>query len=228
MSRSIVGNFTLLDVYLRCPKQAFHKYVARDYPWPKKTRDQNKGVDHHKVLAAWVRGAKPSQPEVLFGPAAGLCEKVISSTAELYAHSADAKLLVEKQLAIGWNFLPVEYDDPKAMFRSVLDLAIIIGTRALLYDWKTGRVWEDPAELLLHALLLQSHNQQVTEMRGTYVWLKENTIGCEYDLSSTLFTARTLRENMQEFVQREMWPARKNPLCPWCDLKTCEHWRSRA
>lgn len=99
----------------------------------------------------------------------------------------------------------------------------------MLFDWKTGKVREDPRELSCQALLLKAHHPEVTLIKGAYVWLKENRVGQMYDLSNTdrVFNAnKAATGQQQECLETEHWPKEPNALCGWCPVKDCEFNRS--
>jgi hypothetical protein len=215
----MVGNYTQLAVYDRCPYQYFRKYMERTYPWPERTGKQNSGTDVHAILASWVRGAKPLSGWPMDERAYALAEQIINAR-----YHPDTIIKAELKIEIDKSFMPTK---GSPWVNGVLDYVILCPPRALLYDWKTGNRYEDPAELRLHALLLHCLYPELTAIQGTYVWLKDGSLGVTYDLSNTLQTALDLKRVMQEIGERQVWPKQRNALCGWCDLKECENWRPR-
>ena len=65
----------------------------------------------------------------------------------------------------------------------------------------------------------------VTKFIGFYVWLKDGEVGQMFDLSDTEKTLQRVRRTMNQVEQTMAadaeWPARENPLCGWCSVRTC-------
>jgi hypothetical protein len=111
----------------------------------------------------------------------------------------------------------------------VLDVLIMKPPVAVLFDWKTGKVREDPRELMAQSYLLQRNQPGVTKVYGAYVWLVENRLGEMHDLTNTdrwLNGTKATLAKEQEALGSGVWPKSPNPLCGWCPVKDCEHNRS--
>ena len=94
-------------------------------------------------------------------------------------------------------------------------------------DWKTGKSnYEDPFELETGAVLVQAKHPAVTQIKGNYVWLKENRAGRMYDLSDTNATFARMKHLMDEIERdraRGWFEKRKSGLCGFCPCSDCEH-----
>jgi hypothetical protein len=118
-----------------------------------------------------------------------------------------------------------DFDDEAAWGRGIIDVALLNGPIALLFDWKTGRVREDPTELQIHAVLLRAHHPELRTVTGRYVWLREGRVGQVHDLSDTVVTLARIRGQMEKFrtnMRTGDWQKRQNVLCGWCPVYDCE------
>ena len=98
----------------------------------------------------------------------------------------------------------------------------------MIVDWKTGKVREDPTELQTFALLLNAQYPSVESITGAYVWLKDGTMGPLHQLGSTEDELNRIRNHWAMIKTRPVaqeWEATPNPLCGWCPVRSCPHWR---
>ena len=97
---------------------------------------------------------------------------------------------------------------------------------ALVLDWKTGKILEDSVQLMLMAQCLFSHYPEITHVRSSFVWLKED---CE---TPELLTRAEVadqwvglldRVNGMEGAARAMdYPPKPGPLCKrYCPVTSC-------
>ncbi len=212
-----VLSHTFLDNFDNCPRKAWHLYVAKDLPREEASPAMQAGIDAH---AAFEQALKTKTPER--APDSVVAGMVLAS---------DAIKHYEWEVAIAETGTPVPFWSELAWFRGKVDVALIAPPDALILDWKTGKVREDPTELRRFALLLQARYPNVEAIGGAYVWLKDSIgYGATHDLSNTRATLDSLRKLDTAVkappVDRE-WEPRPNPLCGWCRVKTCEHWRER-
>jgi hypothetical protein len=108
----------------------------------------------------------------------------------------------------------------------VLDAPFLFATdTAVLLDWKTGKVREDPFELEVQAVLFQAHEPIVEHLYGQYVWLREGRRGKLHDVSDTKRTWARIQALANE-IENSRYDKTPGPLCNWCPVKDCEHNKS--
>lgn len=205
-------SYSLLSDFANCPKKAYHKYIAKDLPREEKSKEQLAGTAAHEEMDRKIkRGVYGSD-----------------HFAKLVIPMINNNATSEHKLGMTDEVTPAEFwGSPWG--RGVVDVLILKPPVAVIFDWKTGKVREDPRELHQHALLIKANFPEVEKITGAYVWLKENRLGEVYGLSNTnrVFngTKATMAE-MQACLDRDHWQPTPNPLCGWCPVKKCQFNRS--
>ena len=213
-------SFSFLNEEANCPYKAYRRYVVRDLPREEKTAAQTYGINVHKALELRINEGKPLvAPFDKFEPIAGRIAD---------CHGKDVDVRAERKFAISRNEGPLkDYWDKSALLRVVVDVSVIAfgQHRAHIFDWKTaGKVREDPFELEIQAWALKTWYPGLEVIKANYIWLKENKLGLEHDVSDTERTAASVRAQLAEIDRRgDVWPKRPGPLCPWCPCLDCEH-----
>lgn len=209
--------FTKLKAFEQCPRSGYSKYVLKDMPWVD-TEAKEKGREYHEHFERYINSATP------FPSGFEWCSEFVPvPDSDTFLRTA------EVSLGITAEGDPCGFQDPFCWFRGKLDLLeLSLNGRdspdiAFIIDWKTGKPWEDPDELHLHAMLAKARYPMVRHWRGFYVWLRTRATGELHTLQPAK-TFDRLKERIKK-VESEIgdYP-RKNRLCPWCDLKRCENW----
>jgi hypothetical protein len=133
---------------------------------------------------------------------------------------------IEWKLGIREDGTPCDFAAENVWGRGILDVALVQREIALLFDWKTGKVREDPSELATHAILLHAHRPRVTRITGHYVWLQESRVGMSHDLSDVVVKLAAIRDRYEKIklnMRNETWHKRANALCRWCNVIDCEN-----
>lgn len=213
----IVASYSFLSNEANCPRKAYHLYVARDLPKQPESKEQAYGNFVHKAFERRINEGTPL-PEKEW-------EKYVSPI--LRMREQGCQVVAELQLALDKNERPAgDYWDKSNLIRGKLDVAVVHGPDAIIFDWKTGKVREDPFELEVQAWLLKKSRPELESIAGHYVWLAEKKLGAKHALSDTERTAASVRGQLAEAERRLVWPARPNPLCAFCPVKSCEHNRT--
>lgn len=211
----LVHSFSGLSCYENvCPFQYFNTYILKTVPYVE-TPERKWGNDVHAALDKRVATGQPLPPNM--------------AQWEPYAAAFDGKgARAELKLGITDTGAVSGYWDKESVWlRGRVDVALINGTSAYILDWKTGgSKYEDKFEIGVYALLLHASQPSLISIKGTYAWLKENRLGQPYDLSNTAETWRKVKDIVQRIEQdraRGEFEKRKNPLCGYCHVKSCEH-----
>lgn len=209
--------YTILNTYDICPHQMYRRYIKKDLKFVE-TPEMKWGNDVHSAMEHRM-GGKPLPENMRHW------EPIASAI-------ADRKPRTEQQLAITRFITPVDYwHKTDAFFRGKNDITLINGTKALLFDFKTGGSrYENPFELETNAMLIHAHNPQLTEISGSFVWLKEDRIGKVYPLSDTRSTWAKVNNKAEEIRDRQAsneWEKKQGPLCGWCNVEDCEFRKAR-
>jgi hypothetical protein len=102
--------------------------------------------------------------------------------------------LFEYQMAIRRDKSPCGWFDNDVWLRSIADVLVIDDPTAFVFDWKTGKVRENPTQLKLFAAMVMSH-LPVNTVKTCYVWLQYEQVTMDTyhraDLPADMEFART-------------------------------------
>jgi hypothetical protein len=199
----------------QCPRKAWHGYIARDIERAD-TAAMQWGTRVHTVLDKYFKG----EP----------LPDTFQHYAHLYEFPPGYSVQSELKLGIDDAGRACEFFADNVYARGVLDLVLRPEQRddmAILIDHKTGKVREHPAELELHAALLQVHYPELRTIKGWYNWLSTGKMGAVHDLSDTQHTLQRLAHTQRCIsnafkLGADAFPPRQSPLCGWCPVKQCE------
>lgn len=216
-----IGTYTLYNNFENCPFKAYNMYVLKNIPRVD-TPEMKWGNDVHKAMELRIDKGTPL-PQTM-SAAEPLCGTFVA----LKERGVDVR--VEYQLAMTQEGNPCGYWDDVCWFRGKLDCVVFarMETAAMAWtvDWKTGKTREEPLELEMGALLLRANHPELAHTVGEYFWLRDGKSGLRYTLNShsaTFDKLHLLRREMTTYAELGEWPKRKNPLCGWCPVNSCEH-----
>ncbi len=208
-----IYSYTFLNTYDICPKQAFHRYVLKDHPFVGSEASKWGNVVHDAMDKRLSKG-EPLPKEV--------------AKYESYAKVIEPlKPRTEMKLGIRRDGSPTGFFDDDVWLRGKADVVITQCDQALLFDWKTGKKREDPYELEVQALMVQSYylgDPPIERITGHYVWLQDGVVGRAHDVSNTGETLECLQEKADEIEHCHKtgeWRTRQGPLCGWCSVVSC-------
>lgn len=207
---------TFLSNYENCPRKAWHLYVAKDLPKEPPSLEMQAGIVAH---SAFERGLQANNPDATPHPE---FSRAILANAGIKHF--------EFECGIARTGTAVGFWTDVCWFRGKIDVVLVAPPNGFIADWKTGKPREDPKELQRFAVLLQALYPGVDAWAGAYVWLKEGRFGETHNISDTKSTFREI-ERLDDAIRskplEKEWNPTPNPLCGWCPVTTCEHWRPR-
>ena len=218
--RPFVGSYTILNNYKTCPHRMYRQYIAKDLGPFVETPEMKWGDDVHKAFELRLQGGKP-----------------LPQNMQQWEHFAvplvgAGDLLVEQKFGITAEGKTCDFFAKDVWFRGKVDVVLSSANKAYLPDFKTGSSkYENDFELRTNAMLVQAKYPHLTVLKGAYVWLKEDRMGEQFDLSNTLGTWKEVQALMSDILTRKKtgdWPKEKGPLCGWCSVLDCEHHRKRT
>lgn len=200
-------SYTLLNTWATCPHQAARRYIIKDIPY--ETDDERSSGAIHESIASYLKGA----------PLPEDCTQYASLLESLLPHN----IKPEQKFAITGQCQPISFFDKGAWLRGVIDAHVIKGDTAVIFDWKTGKEWEDPFELEIGALLLKCHHPELKTVKGHYVWLRDQKLGEEHDLSDFAGTWGKVVKFHDEIERGDFEKKTPGPLCKLCPVIDCTH-----
>jgi hypothetical protein len=225
--------------FLNCPKQYYHKRVAKDVQ-DSQGEAALWGDQVHKFFEASIlqfNGEQPAADEIwatlhLQGMDPDESFKVYMPYLESVLGLPRDVILPERQYAIGKDLKPCDWFDKEVWCRGIIDVLILKGDKAYALDWKTGKRKEGSKQLRLFALMVFLHHPEIQSVKTGFVWLKEGLSDYE------TFHRREEADLWQSFVgdlakynaafKADVWTPRKSGLCKgWCPVTGCEFWEPK-
>jgi RecB family exonuclease len=112
-------------------------------------------------------------------------------------------------------------------------LLVVDGHRAWCVDYKTGKNarYADTKQLDLLAGAVFSHFPEVTTIKSSLIYVVSgNLIPKKHvitERSQYLAVFNEQLDRLDAAMENGVWNAKTSPLCGWCPVTTCEHWRPR-
>lgn len=239
MPKPLPWSHSAMSDFLNCPKQYFHKRVAKDVVdvqgdaalW---------GDQVHKFFEASILQATGHRAEadriwatlILQGVDPTETFKIYTPYLQAVLDLDHDTILPERQYAIGKDLKPCDWFDKEVWCRGIIDVLLVKGDRAYALDWKTGKRKLGNKQLKLFALLVFLHHPEIISVKTGFIWLKEGKRDYE------TFHRSEESELWQAFVgdlaqynaafKADVWTPRKSGLCRgWCPVTSCEFWEPK-
>jgi len=218
MASYVQWAYSGLKTFQTCPKQYYHKYVAKDVLDPPGEAAAY-GTAVHKSFEDYLRHGTPFPPEhQKFFPHA------------LAVEGWRGVRHVERKMALTPDFKPCDFFDPDYFVRGVVDLAVVNGRIAHVLDWKTGKSakYADLKQLELMSLLLFKHEPELEKTKCGLVFLvPDKLVRAEYSRAQEKAAWQNwLYEvsKIQVAKDKGHWGPQPNNLCrKYCPVLQCTH-----
>lgn len=204
-----VLSYTLLADYKNCPKKVWHLRIKKDVKDKPKTDQQTGGISAHQALEKRLKIREPLAPE--YQQFEGFCN---------YIQNHNSIKHMEVKLGVRRDGSACDFFAGDVALRGVVDLACSNSPHCIIFDYKTGKPFEDPFELRLGALLLKARYPDLISFSGCFYWLRIPKVGTFHRLNPDIAWAEVvhLAEAMAGRLQRQDWPPNDNVLCSWCPV----------
>lgn len=217
MSDIIVAHsHSAMNTFETCPKKYFEEKIRKSVPW-EESEASRYGKEVHKAFELYVRDGK----ELPFGM------QHYSKWLDKFKDAPGQKL-VEQKMAINRTFESTGYFDSDVWFRGQADLIILNGPKAIVVDYKTGKIKNDFAQLELMAATAFCLDKGIEDITAIFFWTKDKKITREnYDRQKamSIWTAfMNKAKRLEEAVRTTDFPAKPNGLCKrYCGVKNCPY-----
>lgn len=213
-------SYSSLKQYQNCPKQYQEIRVLKNYI-VKQNEAMMYGKEVHTALENYVKdGKKLAKNYQRFKP---MVDKLISIPGDKYP---------ELEMALTYNKTPCDFNSEDRWVRGIADLVIVDGTHAWIIDYKTGsNKYPDPKQLRLMSLMVFTYYPDVLKIKAGLLFIMKNSfVSEEYfrkdmDKSWAMFSQPLKR--LENSYDTDVWEANPTPLCSWCSVNSCEHWKPR-
>ena len=213
--------YTIVRDFQNCPLKVYHRYVLKDQPFEESPELAWGNEVHSHVDVRLNRGYALPDSMIHWEPLFAALRSPPGGT-----------LVAEQKLAMSWGGGASSYwgdaGNGKPFFRGKADCTLVdaSGTKAFLFDWKTGKHREEKDELLAQSMLLKANNPRLETVLGSLVWLHRDKyiVGEKHDVSDPAPYHRKAVQVAADMKQMgdKPWPAKPNRLCDWCTVRSCK------
>ncbi len=214
-------SYSSIKTFEQCPKKYFHLKVAKDVKdEPGEAADYGTAV--HLAAEEFIRDGKPI-PEK-FAYIRPVVERLAAIPGDKHA---------ELKLGIRKDFSPCGFFDKDVWWRGIADLLIINGHKAHCVDYKTGKSakYADLKQLDLLAGAVFSHFPEVTVVKSALAFVVSGDFipktHMRVEKRTYLSVFDTQLEQLDAAMENGVFNAKTGPLCGWCPVESCEHWKPR-
>lgn len=206
----VAWSFSVLDSFETCAWRHYLTKVSKEVKEPT-SQEMDWGRQVHKALENRVKTGTPLPGNMAQWEPIG---------AKFYASAwkPGSTFECERQMALDAKFQPTSWFGKQVWVRSITDITIIRGRKAVVADYKTGKPKPESAQLKLTAAVTFHHHPEVEVIDNTFVWLKEGKIS-----PPERFTRDDIPAIWQEFMPRvqrleqalaeNKWPKKPSGLC---------------
>tara|TARA_R110002153_G_scaffold122616_1_gene268512 strand:- start:2543 stop:3214 length:672 start_codon:yes stop_codon:yes gene_type:complete len=217
-------SYSSISTFKQCPKKYYHLKVAKDVK-DKGSEAMLYGNLVHKAAEDYIKNGKEVPAKFNY---------IVPTLVAL--DNIPGEKHCELKLGVtfdGENYTPTTFFGKDVWWRGVADLLIVDGEKGFLVDYKTGKntKYADTAQLDLLAAAIFTHFPQLKVIKSALAYLVSNDfIKKEHkvELRNSYFsTFNEQLERLEAAEEHNVWNAISGPLCGWCPVTKCEHWKER-
>lgn len=217
-------SYSSIKTFDQCPKKYFHLKVAKDVK-----DDPNEaaifGDAAHKAAELFIKNGTPIPDKF----------KVMRPTVEALAKFPGVK---HTELKLGVRktengFEPCGFFAKDVWWRGIVDLLITNVTVAHMIDYKTGKdaKYADMKQLDLMAGAIFVHFPEVEKIKSGLAYVVSNEFPKKVHrrdkLGEYMSVFDTQLDQLDAARENGVWNPKSGPLCGWCPVVDCEHWKQR-
>jgi RecB family exonuclease len=234
----ITWSHTKISDYLQCPHKFYEKHIRKSVK-QRETEAMRTGTRVHKLLELAVNG-NLQEFAVNGGKIIELEIERLAPIIPVIERLRSLGAVAELELGVRRDWTPCSFWDKDVWGRCKIDiLAATPENKGLIIDWKTGKTknirYQTDAELRLHATIANAHFPELKVISGAYYYTQGFRFHPKPPERPYLFDAliaerykiNELMKRVEYAVENAQCGTRKNNLCPWCEVKTCKHYKPK-
>ena len=212
-------SFSSLKDFVNCPKQYHEVKVLKQFT-KKVTQQMLYGTEVHKALEDYVRDGTPlAKNYERFKP---VLDELIAIPGIKYPEHQMGLDRERQACAFGKGY----------WVRGIVDLLIVDNDHAYIIDYKTGsNRYPDPKQLKLMALMTFAHFPEVNHIKAGLLFVMHNSfMDEEYHRDDIPKLWKFFEPDLARLdlsYNNEVWQPNPTPLCGWCPVNTCPHYKER-
>lgn len=220
-------SYSSIKTFDQCPKKYYHLRVAKD------VKDEGGqaalyGTAVHEAAERRVKYNEPLPQRFAF------MEPIIGAFTALPGEKLTEVKLGVRKTRDGYE--PCDFFDRDVWWRGVVDLLVLDDTRAFLVDYKTGKNtrYADMKQLDLMAGALFVHYPHLTKVKSALAFvlakefLKKDHLPGDENVHGYLNVFEAELDRLEHAEASGVWNAKSGPLCGFCPVKDCLHYRDRG
>jgi CRISPR/Cas system-associated exonuclease Cas4 (RecB family) len=212
-------SYSRLNSFETCPRKFHAVSITKNFKEPE-SMAMSYGKDVHKALELRVGKGVPLP---------GHLTHLEGIAGALSASPGDK--ITEYQMAVDASLKPVGWFHKDVYCRAVADLVLDCGTKAGLFDYKTGKKSNDFLQLRLTASLYFQHAPRVEVIKCAFIWTKDrssSTVEIGRDEIGEVWSELSPRiRRFQEAFEQQDFPPRPSWQCRGCPVTTCQYVEAR-
>jgi RecB family exonuclease len=217
-------SYSSIKTFDQCPKKYFHLKVVQDVK-DEGNEASRYGNDAHAAAEAYIKDGTPI-PDTY-----AVMRPVVEALSKFPGDKHTELRLGIKRTGNG--FEPCGFFDKDVWYRGIVDLLIVKGKTAYLIDYKTGKnaKYADMKQLDLMAGAVFIHFPNVVRIKSGLAFVVSNEFPkkdhVREHLNQYLAVFDDQLDQLEAAMDNGIWNAKTSPLCGWCPVTSCEHWRPR-
>ena len=214
-------SYSSIKTFDQCPKKYFHLKVAKDFK-DEAGEAADYGTAVHEAAELFVTSGVPIPEKFAF----------MRPIVEPLAKKQGAKY-AEIKIGVTRDLKPCGFFDKGVWYRGIADLLIVNGSNAWLIDYKTGKnaKYADIKQLDLLAGAVFVHFPEVETINSALLYVVSQDmprkIHHRQHLSEYMGVFDEQLDRLDAAMENGVFNAKTSPLCGWCPVTTCEHWKPR-
>lgn len=215
----IAWSYSRVNAMETCPRKVWHTSVAKDIVEPE-SDEMAQGTATHKAFEMFLKKAVPLPLHLRHHA------EVLTRIASLPGEKS-----VEQQIALDANWQMTDWFSKGAWLRIKSDMTQLNGTKAVCWDWKTGKPKDDFTQLQLNGAVTMHLAPEIDEVTLAFYWAKTKQITKDKLTREQLpdFWGRMLKrvQVYQSHHDRQDFPPRPNYFCKGCCVTKCQYWQPK-
>lgn len=217
-------SYSSLKTFEQCAKKYYHVKVAKDVPY-EDTEATLYGKEFHKAAEEYIRDGKPLDPKFKYA------EDMLKALGAIQGEKFCELEMGVKITEFGYE--PCTFDDPEFWWHGIADLLIVDEDKAFLVDYKTSKnaKYADVKQLDILAAAVFTLFPQVKRIKSALLFVvsgefvRKDHESAWRDAYFKLFNPEL--ERLAGAYESGVWNAVTSPLCKFCPVKQCEHYRGK-
>jgi hypothetical protein len=217
-------SYSSIKTFDQCPKKYYHLKIAKDVKDSPGTAAVY-GTEFHEAAELFIKNGTPIPPKF----------KQYASVVEVLSNFPGKK---HTELKLGVRKTDIGFEtrgffDKDVWWRGIIDLLIVNGETAHMVDYKTGKnaKYADMKQLDLMAAAVFVHFPEVERIKSglAYVVSQEfpKKIHKREGLDGYFSVFDQQLDQLESATDSGVWNVKSGPLCGYCPVVSCEHWKPR-